>query len=113
MTNPHNLIPVTVSSLSTTYVKCRISATENGVASDPTTGTVDFAFLSEADEQTDPESGDWSTGLWETASDGYWGKCLVGPSGVATLAKGSYDVWVRVTKTPEEVIDRVGVLNIY
>lgn len=117
MTNTHNLLPVRVSSLSTTYVKCRISAKENGVDANPTSGTVEFAFIPDSASNPNPVSGDWKAGSWESALDGgvysYWGRCLIGSGGVVTLTAGSYDVWVRVTKSPEVVIDNVGVLNIY
>lgn len=104
---------VRISALSTTYVLCRVSATEGGVASDPTSGTVHFAFVPEDQDNEAPASSAWVAGSWETGTDGYWAKCLVGPDGAAELAVGSYDVWVKVTKVPETVIDRVGALSIY
>jgi hypothetical protein len=104
---------VRISALSTTYVQCRVSATEGGVASNPTSGTVSFAFVPEEADNESPAASAWVSGSWDTGTDGYWAKCLVGPDGVAVLAAGSYDVWVRVSKTPETVIDRVGALSIY
>lgn len=105
--------PVSFSVLATQYVKCQISATEAGVTSNPSTGTVEFAFISEVNNGTSPTSGDWKSGSWETGSNGgYWGRCLVGPAGVTTLPIGSYDVWVRVTKSPEVVVKHVGTLVI-
>lgn len=104
--------PVALSVLSTQYVKCQISASEAGVTIDPTTGTLSFAFISEAVGGS-PVSGDWKSASWETGSDGaYWGRCLVGPAGTVTLAAGSYDVWVRLVKNPETVIEMVGTLVI-
>lgn len=106
--------PVSFSVLATQYVKCQISATEAGVTSDPSTGTVEFAFISEANNGSSPTSGDWKSGSWETGTfGGYWGRCLVGPTGgVIALPVGSYDVWVRVTKSPEVVVKMVGTLVI-
>lgn len=104
---------VRLSVLSTTYVLCRVSATEGGVASDPTSGTVSFAFVSEDSDNESPASSAWVSGSWETGTDGYWAKCLVGPEGAAELAVGSYDVWIKVAKSPETVIDRIGALSIY
>jgi hypothetical protein len=98
------------STLSTRYIKCSVSTRENGLLADPTTGTIDFAFLNDAIE---PASWDWKAGTWETTSEEYLGRCLVGPSGSITLAAGSYDVWVRFTKTPEVIIEKVGYLVIY
>jgi hypothetical protein len=103
---------VRISVLSTTYVLCRVSATENGAAANPTSGTVHFAFIPESQDNASPASSAWVVGSWETGTDGYWARCLVGPSGTTTLTANNYDVWIKVTKSPETVIDRVGVLNI-
>lgn len=102
--------PPTFSNLSTRYVKCVVSTQENGIQSDPTTGTIEFAFV---EDDIEPISGDWVSGSWETTSDEYLGRCLVGPGGSITLAAGSYDVWVRFTKTPEVVSEKIGYLVIY
>jgi hypothetical protein len=104
---------VRISALSTTYVQCRVSATEGGVASNPTSGTAHFAFISEASDNESPASSAWVAGSWDTGTDGYWAKCLVGPDGSTELATGSYDVWIKVTKGVETVIDRIGTLSIY
>lgn len=104
---------VRVSVLSTTYVQCRVSATEAGVASNPTTGTVEFAFVSEADDNESPASSAWVAGSWDTGTSDYWAKCLVGPDGAAELPVGSYDVWIKVSKSLETVVDRIGALSIY
>jgi hypothetical protein len=103
---------VRLSALSTEGVLCRVSAKENGVASNPTTGTVHFAFIPESLNNATPAASAWVAGSWETGTDGYWAKCLVGPDGAATLAVGGYDVWAKVTKSPETVISRIGVLTI-
>ncbi len=104
--------PVAISVLSTAFIKCQISATEGGVNVNPTSGTVEFAFVPESDESA-PGAGVWTDGSWESGSDGaYWGRCLVGPSGDANLSVGSYDVWTRITKAPETIVKRVGILVI-
>lgn len=102
--------PTAFSALSTRYIKCVVSTQENGVTSNPTTGTIEFAFLVDG---VSPVSGDWKAGSWETTDTEYLGRCLVGPSGVITLTAGSYDVWVRYTKSPETIIEKVGYLVIY
>lgn len=104
---------VRISVLSTTYVMCRVSATENGAAINPTSGTAHFAFIPESQDNASPAASAWVAGSWETGTDEYWARCLVGPSGTTTLAAGSYDVWVKVTKAPETVVSRVGTLSIY
>ena len=104
---------VRISALSTTYVQCRVSATEAGVASNPTSGTVEFAFVSETDDNEAPASSAWVDGSWDTGTSDYWAKCLVGPDGATELPVGSYDVWIKVTKSIETVVDKIGVLSIY
>lgn len=104
---------VRISVLSTTYVLCRVSTTEGGVAADPTSGTVEFAFISEAEDNASPASSAWVSGSWESGTNDYWARCLVGPDGATELAEGTYDVWVKVTKSLETVISQVGTLSIY
>jgi len=102
-----------ISVLSTTFVRCTVSTTEFGIPSDPTTGTVSFAFLP-GDEDVNPESGDWHAGTWETAGGVYYGRCFIGPDGgVVELPADTYDVWVRVATGVETIIERVGKLKIY
>jgi hypothetical protein len=49
------------------------------------------------DGQT-PESGDWETGVW--SDDGRYAMALLGTGDLA-LTPGTYDVYVRITSTPE------------
>lgn len=101
--------PARFSVLSTRYVKCSVSVTQSGSQIDPTTGTVAFAFV--GDDIT-PGLSDWVSGSWETTSDEYLGRCLVGPDGTTTLSVGSYDVWIRYIKAPETVAEKIGYLTI-
>lgn len=108
MAGNKSLKVVTISALSTTYVRATVSATENGQQADPTSGQVSFAFTA---NDVVPASGDWNTGSWDTALTGeYLAQCLVGPSGTVTLAAGSYDVWVKVSRGVETIVDQVGFL---
>lgn len=101
--------PASFSTLSTRYIKCAVSATQDGSSIDPTIGTVEFAFV--GDDVT-PGPSDWVIGSWETTSNEYLGRCLVGPEGDTTLVAGSYDVWIRYTKAPETVAEKIGYLVI-
>lgn len=93
---------IKVSALTEEFIRVPVSATEDGEAIDPTTGDVAFAFV----EAGDPEAGDWQAGTWEEASGSqYFARFLTG-----TLAEGRYWVWLRVTKGPETVVRRCGVL---
>lgn len=100
-----------ISVLSTTFVKCTVSATESGVAANPTSGQIYFAFT---DNTSPPASGDWVAGTWESADDVYWALCLIGPDdGAIVLPAGEYDVYVRLTKGLETVVNQVGILAVY
>jgi len=96
-------VALALSTLSTEYVRVQISALKNGVISDPTSDPVQFAFPTRG---TDPAN--WFSGSWETVFDSttntytYYAKCLVGPDGGTTsLAVGHYDIWVKITDSPE------------
>lgn len=101
--------PVLLSSLSLEHVRVRVAATSSGAVVNPTSDTVAMAFK-QADAE--PSGGDWKTASWETDSTQtpavYYARCLVGPSGTVTLADGSWDVWIKVTDSPEIPVRRVG-----
>lgn len=103
---------LTLSSLSLEYVKVRVSGRRAGVDLVPTGFTVDFAFTAAATPATEPGVSDWKVGSWETDASStptrYFARCLIGPSGTATLTDGSYDVWVRVADGTETPVRRVG-----
>lgn len=100
-----------ISSLSKEYVKVQVSATEGGAPVNPTADTVEMAFKT---APTLPAGGDWKAATWETDNAGptpvYYARCLVGPGGTITLAAGTYDVYVRVTDSPEIPVFDVGKL---
>lgn len=52
-----------------------------------------------------PVGGDWKAATWETDATAsptrYYARCLVGPAGTVTLATGLYDIWVKITHSPE------------
>jgi hypothetical protein len=99
-----------ISSLSKEYVRVPVSATESGQPVDPTGDTVEMAFKTSGE----PSGGDWKAASWETDNSVspvvYYARCLVGPGGTVTLADGTYDVYVRVTDSPEIPVTNVGKL---
>lgn len=103
-----------ISALSLEYVRVRIHASEDGAAVDPTADTVVMAFVAEG---ASPGVSDWKTASWETdpsvTPDAYYARCLVGPSGAATLTAGIYDVWVKATDNPEIPVLRAGSLEVF
>lgn len=100
---------VTMSSTSRQYLRLPVSATWQGVAQDPTADTVEFAAVTVGSE---PSS--WTAGSWETDTstdpDTFWARILVsgtGGGGTLALADGTYDLWVRVTDSPERPVQRI------
>lgn len=94
-----------ISSQSRQYVKVPVAAKLAGAAVNPTGDTVQMAFpFTGADPAT------WYAAAWETDSTSspatYLARTTVGPGGTAVLAVGTYDVWVKVTDSPEVPVMR-------
>ena len=89
-----------VPALSLEYIRVRISAQKNGVVINPTSDAVQMSFPAQG---AAPSA--WNVGSWETAtvngSTEYYARCLVGPGGTVTLTAGKYDIWVKITDSPE------------
>jgi hypothetical protein len=102
--------PLEISSLSKEYIRVPVSATAAGVPVNPTADVVQMAFVTSGE----PAGGDWKSADWETNAETspptYYARCLVGPGGTVTLADGTYQIWVKVTDSPEVPVKRAGVL---
>jgi hypothetical protein len=102
---------LTVSSLTTEYVRVQVAVKDSGEFVDPTSDLVQMAFPLPGVE---PSGGDWQAASWEsdvgTTPPSYFARCLVGPLGTVILADGTYDVWVKITDTPEIPVRKVGAL---
>lgn len=95
--------------LSTEYVAVPISLSDFGGATvDPTTDTVEMAFSPGA--FATPAEDEWNAADWVTEDGEYFARCLVGPAGVVALDEALYSIWVRVTASPELLVDRGGEL---
>lgn len=95
-----------LSSLSTEYLRYTVTATVNGIPYNPSGDTVSFAF---------PASGvspsTWYTGSWEQVGTTYVARILIGPGGQA-ISGGTYDVWIKVTDSPEIPVRKIDTLTI-
>ena len=101
------------SSLSSPYVRYSVMAMVNGAPYDPRVDPVEFAFVPLG---KDPVSGDWLPGSWETVAGPpltYVARIQIGPLGTVVLAKGSYMTWIRITDSPEVVVNPVGQLDVF
>jgi hypothetical protein len=100
--------------LSTEFVRVAIGAVEDGIVLDPTPDTLQMAFPVTG---VTPVAGDWKSASWETDTGTtpvtYYARALVGPTGVITLTEGTlYDVYVKITDSPEIVVRNTGALAI-
>ena len=102
---------ISVSSLSLEFIRYAVKAIVNGVSPyNPTGDVVRFAFTT--GPNVAPTT--WYVGSWETsAGPVYIARCLVGPAGAATLAVGTYTVWLKITDNPEVPVRQVGQLKVY
>jgi hypothetical protein len=105
------------SDLSTEYIKAKVTATVGGNAAyDPTADAVFFAFV---ERESEPTNSDWVVGSWETETlvtpNGtvhiYRALGLIGPA-AKSLARGLYDVYVKIVDNPEQPVRNVGILEV-
>lgn len=62
---------------------------------------------------SEPDSGDWHAATWDGADGDADAKVLIGTgSAIGALSDGLYDVWVRVTATPEVPVLYAGRMHI-
>jgi hypothetical protein len=93
---------VRISSLDLQYVPAEVVLRDSGLVVNVSGDTVQMAFPV---AEVAPAGGDWKAATWETDATAtptrYLARCLVGPAGTVTLAAGLFDVWVKVTHSPE------------
>lgn len=87
-------------SISLEYIHIPVSGATAGMP-------VEIAVIPSTAEE--PDETDWTPA---DAWDGTTAKILVGPDGTIDLDNGTYQVWVRVTATPEIPVIRSGLLEI-
>lgn len=104
----------TLSALSTEYIPIQVSASVNGQSGyNPTSDAVSMAFINGT---ANPQTSDWHTASWQTYSSpsgaSYIAVCLVGPTGGVVLSVGTYNIWLKITDSPEVPVRQVGILQI-
>jgi hypothetical protein len=92
-----------ISSLSVEYLKVPITSPLPAAELDDL--PVELAVV---DDGKTPVTGDWKTGLWI----GTKAAVLIGPAATITLTPGTYDVYVRITATPEKPVLPSGSIHI-
>lgn len=97
-----------ISVLSKEYIRVPVEATVAGAPYDPTADVVSFAFT----QAGDPTS--WTTGTWETdtttSPSTYLARVLVGPGGLV-VAAGRWNLWMKITDTPEIPVIPCGIVE--
>lgn len=103
-----------ISHLSTEFVQIEVRAEKDGSQYDPSADPVWMAFVTIGDQ---PAPADWKGSQWETETRGplqtFLASCLVGPTGITTLAAGLYAIFVKITDNPEVPVIAAGVLEVY
>lgn len=107
---------VSYSQLSCQNLYVPVSATVAGASYNPTSDTVQMAFMPQATQV--PQNADWKTSTWTTSAVNvlypYSATCLIGPGGTVTLGVGTYVIYVKVAASPEVVVDQAPMqLEIY
>ncbi|KIF67622.1 hypothetical protein HY68_01605 [Streptomyces sp. AcH 505] len=103
-----------ISSLSLEFVQAEVTATRRGVPYNPTDDVVAFAFTAIGTSRPDT----WYTGGWDgddpiPGTHSYRAQVLVGPAGSGpALAVGRYQMWIRISDSPEVPVLPVGQLAI-
>ncbi|MGW9371180.1 hypothetical protein ACWGVR_14355 [Streptomyces xanthophaeus] len=96
------LIPAT----SQEYLSVTITTAPAGV--DLSAVNPRFAFLPDTN-RANPASGDWLDGEWDDDT----ARILIGPTGVATLTRGDWHVWVKIDPPNDElVVRKAGTLTV-
>jgi hypothetical protein len=82
------------SSLSDETLRFGVSADSNGAPVDPTSATVEVAFMA---SYADPGEGDWHAATWDTTLIRTYVACVKTGATGAELTAGRYYTWVRIT----------------
>ncbi|MFI5814840.1 hypothetical protein ACIA7S_28275 [Streptomyces sp. NPDC051643] len=95
------------------FVQATVEATVEGQPYNPTHDVIEFAFTSIGGRPTTWYPGGWDGTDPIPGTTTYKAQALIGPgSNGPTLTPGRYDVFVRITDTPEQPVIPVGQLQI-
>jgi hypothetical protein len=99
---------LTLLASSTEYVFVPVSALGVNAPLNPTSDTVQFAFVQGATAPSSYVGGTWFVPQANT----YYAACLVGPAGTVTLTPGIYTVWLKISDNPEVPVRTPGQIQI-
>lgn len=107
---------ITRSVLDTEYLVYPVALVVGGVVINPTADVVQFAFMPNP-ANANPGVSDWHNGSWvTTTTGGYQAQILVGPANGGVTpgggATGLYNVWIKITDSPEVPVRQIDLLSI-
>lgn len=96
----------------------QVTCTKQGLPYNPTSDTVQFAYLANPPTAASPQPSDYVTATWETITNPtgattYNANCLIGPGGTKQLAVGTWYRWVKITDNPEIPAIPAGTLTVF
>lgn len=97
----------TISSQSREYLRYWVKAKVNGLDYDPMADDVEFACPAAGGTPTV-----WIDGIWEEVEGSFFALGLIGPGTGLVLSPGEYDVYIRITDSPEIPVKKVDRLKI-
>jgi len=89
------------------YLPIRVKATRLGGDYDPSVDPVEVAL-----PEINVAPSTWKVATWQSYDGKHYANVLVGTGGDFALAVGDYDIFVRITDSPEVPVLRAGMLRI-
>lgn len=96
-----------ISSQSREYLRYWVKAKVDGLDYNPTSDNVEFACPVAGGTPTV-----WVDGVWEEVEGSFFALGLIGPGTGMALSAGEYDVYIRITDSPEIPVKKVDRLKI-
>lgn len=97
----------TLSAQSREYLRYWVKAKIEGLDHDPTGDAVEFACPVAGGSPTV-----WIDGVWEEVEGSFFALGLIGPGTGIVLTAGEYDVYLKITDSPEAPVRKVDRLKI-
>lgn len=97
---------ITISRHSTEFLRFLVKARLVGQLYNPTADTLKFSLPTKGSQPST-----WVDGEWETVGRDYFAMVLVGPGGV-NLTAGDYDVYVKITDSPEVPVRKLDFVRV-
>ena len=94
------------------YIRVSVCATKSGVAYDPTSDAVNFAFTDAEDADHPGALSTWYAGDWETVAGVHYAQLLVNNTNGWAPTHGDYAAFIKITDNPETPVKYVGIVKV-